>query len=136
MYEYIDHYKCKHCGNTNCLFKLRRDEYEYKKTGNIKYKSTSTCKLCYLENCRIKNDITYLLYKNKILDQQKLYRINNNKKYNTRARKYYQKRRYKALEQKRNKYIPVEFDGRKNKRIRPSAPKNHPYRIYFGKVNK
>lgn len=137
MYEFISHYKCKHCENTNCLFKIRRDEYFYNKTGNIRYKSTQTCKLCYLENCKIKNDFQWSLNRDKILLDQAIYRIIHKEKYNRRAREYYKNRREAALNQKRDKYIPVATDGRKRKRIRPEISKNHPYRKFtFGKAMK
>ena len=135
MYEFISHYKCRHCGNTNCLFKLRRDEYQYRKTGNIIYKSTSTCKLCYLEDCKIKNDKSYLVNKDKILKKQRLYRIENKEKYNKQARGYYKKRKRKVSEYNRNRYVPVVFDGRKRQRVRPAVGKNNPMRKFiFGKV--
>lgn len=106
MYELVSHYKCKHCGNTNCLFKLRRDEYLYKTTGNIKYKTMSTCKICYLENCRIKNYNFWDKNKESLLLNQTIYRITHKEEYNKRARGYYKKRRLKTIEQKKNKYIP------------------------------
>ena len=136
MYEFISHYKCKHCGNTNCLFKSRRDEYLYRTTCNIEYKSTSTCKLCYLESCRIKNDYQWRVNRDKLLLGQTIYRITHKEEYNKRAREYYQKRKHKSCEQKRNKYVPVVNDGRKRKRIRPAVGKNNPYRYFcFGKAN-
>lgn len=137
MYKNVDWMKCKGCGNTDCLFKVRVDWYVKKNTGNITYKYTPWCKLCFLENCLVKNDKYWVNHKDIILNKQKMFRIINKEKYNERAKIYYQKRRLKALEYKRNKYIPVLKDGRKRKRIRPPCPMNHPIRKFnFGGLKK
>ena len=105
MFEYVDYMKCKHCGSTNCLFKLRVDRYYKKITGNIRYKVTSTCKMCYLEDCMMKNDRHAPKHRESSLARQRLFRVINKEAYNKRARGYYQKRREAVLAQKRNKYI-------------------------------
>lgn len=104
MYEHADWITCKSCGNTNCLFKLRVDHHLKKRTGNIKYKITRICKPCYQENCRIKNDRQWRLNREKVLLRLKIYRLINREKYNAQHRKYYQRYRLKALENKRIKY--------------------------------
>jgi len=113
MFEFVDWMSCKHCSSTNCLFKIRVCHYTKKKTGNIVYKTTRICKVCYLEICREKNEKYYSKNSEKLLLNQTIYRIIHKKKYNKRARKYYQKRRIAALDQKRSRYVSI----RKNKGI-------------------
>ena len=106
MYEWCDWIRCKECGNTNCLFKLRTDAHEKKRTGNIKYKITRICKLCYLENCKIKNE-RYIAKKenrNKINARNRFIR-KGNPKYQAMARKYRLKNKELINEKKRTKYI-------------------------------
>lgn len=64
MYEYVNWMKCRTCGQTDCLFKVIVSQYYKKKTGNIQYVTTSSCKLCYLEDCKIR-DARY--HKNKCI---------------------------------------------------------------------
>ena len=106
MYEYCDWLKCRGCGCTNTLFKIRVDHYYKKKTGNIRYKTTRWCKICWKENINIKvnNWLSIPGNREKFYELNKKYRTNN-PEYLRKARERYQKRRHAALEQKRSKYI-------------------------------
>lgn len=103
MYTFVDWMVCRHCNNTNMLFKTIIDTYQ-KKLGIKKLRVLGICKTCYLEEQRIKNDKSYSKNKDRILEKAKVQRSKNRKKYNQRAVKYYYKNRIKQLEQKRIKY--------------------------------
>lgn len=109
MYAYVDHMKCKGCGRTECLFKLRVNAHEKKKTGNIVYVETPECKACYLERCLIKNDRWYGKKKNrdKVNARSRAIR-KGNPHYIEMARISYRKHRQARLEQKRTKYKKVD----------------------------
>ena len=115
MYEYVDWMKCKHCGNTKSLFKVRVDWYYKKQTGKIRYKTTQICKICYLENCLISNDNWRSNPDNKIkgLEDRKIDYALNIEWYRRRARKYYHKHKIKRLEKRRENYIRVSIDKRR-----------------------
>lgn len=107
MYEYVDWMKCKHCKNTNTLFKLRVD-YHYKKdTGNIRYKTKQICKLCYLDIERLRSIET----REKYPLRYKIYCQNRNKKLLAKnQKKYYKKNRYKINENRRNKNYQIKME--------------------------
>ena len=115
MYAYVDHLKCKHCCQTNCLFKLRVNAWEKKKTGNIIYVETSECKVCYLERCRIKNDRWFAKKKNRDKFNANARKTRRgNPHYIEAARRSYRKNRHKILARKRAKY--KKTDPHKDKR--------------------
>ena len=129
MFEHSNHVKCVGCGNSDCLFKLRVDAYYKKRTGSIRFKTTRWCKLCYLENCRMKND-------RNPLTREQLDRINKRNRelyknpdswYRRSHDKYIQKNRVQILEKKKEKYVPRK--RRKRKWESKSRNKsNHPWR--------
>jgi hypothetical protein len=134
MYEYVDWMSCRGFKQTNCLFKTRRDEHYYRRTGSIRYKTEKWCKLCYLENNRLKNLKDYEKNKKKRLASQKTFRTVHKEEYNERAREYYQKRRIAAIEQKREKYAREHPKKERKKRKRSTNADNHPWKhLTFGK---
>lgn len=133
MYEFCDHLKCTKCGRSSCLFKLRVNAYEKKKTGNIIYVTTGTCKVCYLENNRIKNDRWYGKKKNrnKVNARSRAIR-KGNPHYIEIARISYWKHREARLQQKREKYK----SRRKHVRIGNTSKFSHKRRIKYDPIDK
>lgn len=109
MYEHADHLKCKHCGSSNCLFKLRVNHHEKRKTGKIIYVITPVCKICYREICRLKNERWFGKKKNRDKANARAREIRRgNPKYQEAARRSYQKHREARLKQKRDKHVKVD----------------------------
>lgn len=102
-----------------------------------KWGYASYCILCHREDQRIKNERWYSKKENRDKTNARSRAVRRgNLHYQEMARKSYWKHREARLQQKRDKYIPVPvlFDGRKRKRIRPSMPMNHPFRKFNFKI--
>lgn len=138
MYKFCDHIKCKFCGQTNCLFKLRVNAYEKRKTGNIVYITTLECKLCYQDRCRMKNDRWWSKNKNrkKVNARQRAIR-KGNPHYIEAARVSYWKHRESRIQQKRDKYqskrkyVRIGRTGKfshKRRTVYDPLPQDHPGR--------
>lgn len=79
MYIYVDWMKCRLCKRTNCLFYAFNDK-RGKNINNPKV-SPTVCKLCFLEDCSIKNIRYYSNNKQKELMRRKIDKIEDKEKW-------------------------------------------------------
>lgn len=103
MYVFVNWMKCTQCSNTNTLFYAHKETRTGRKTGILRV--GGKCKLCYLEDKRIYENIYYIENREKLTKKGKEWDSKNREKRLKIYRDYHKRHKNKLIERRRISYL-------------------------------